>query len=208
MPFVLSSGNDRSTSRRQRPRKSVVSFVLEGGICGIGENYTYFVRPGDPNYVAFIFRGYGFCYDDETCSSGSLANTDIDEEFNKLLLEEYPQFSNSEPFDSKELTWTLVMLPQCTEDFHAGAASVWLGNETGTFHFQGATNIDLVLNEIRNGSSSSSSGNTRHNRDDSIGNYVEFDDIKHLAVIGVSGVVPHYGRIKCLGLLAMILLKQ
>ena len=106
------------------------------GFPGTDPSYRFWVRKGRPDKLAVIFNGGGACWDDFTCSHPL-----YDEKLPLVV----PQFfmprvraidspaRKSGLFDDSRADnplrdWTMVVLPYCTGDLHAGMATLTYHN--------------------------------------------------------------------------------
>lgn len=137
-----------------------------GASCGNGTPYRFFVNRTPLNrHLAVTFEGGGACWDQNACEGKgpySASNPDgIPPDYMKSLSTMAagglvtPFTSRLDPFQKvRTQDWTLVYLPYCTGDIHAGSAVVVYDDATPSQpriqHHQGQANIKGASQWLRN----------------------------------------------------------
>ena len=118
--------------------------------CARGDEFSFFVSPGNSDKVVIDFIGGGACWNDQTCAEGTATFSDNVEHLkrryeNGELSGVYQRDREDNPF--KE--YNHVVIPYCTGDIHWGNNEVTYTNEeTGedfTIKHKGAVNAKAVL---------------------------------------------------------------
>ncbi len=124
-----------------------------GAVDAEGKPYHANVRVGSENKVMVVFSGGGVSVDDYTearPATGILSDgfyTVIDG-LDQLARTGFASDDKANPFRN----WTVVQLPYSTGDFHAGAGInevTGLDGEPMTVHHAGYTNLELVLDSVK-----------------------------------------------------------
>jgi len=152
------------TSSAYRFEKNEWAEIRPGkpAVCGLGNReFSFYIRPLQDieSRVIFIFLSSGICYDAASC--GESAARTLDEytlsppsmavHLRNLVTGSSPKLGDKgitnadREFAQK---WNIVIIPDCTGDMHAGAASRTYdsGKETcTTFHHRGSVNAGMAL---------------------------------------------------------------
>lgn len=121
----------------------------EGTTCARGDEFSFFVRPGDPEKVVVDFMGGGACWSEESCSyAGAIFADDMDWMRALLEADDYDGIYDAvNEADNPIADWTHVIVPYCTGDIHWGDASVTYGegDDAFTIEHKGQVNTRDVL---------------------------------------------------------------
>lgn len=118
--------------------------------CARGDEYAFYVYPGNTNRVIIDFEGGGACWTTSTCQPGSSTFTDKvdarDQQASGAARGVYDHSRSDNPFNG----WNHVFVPYCTGDIHWGSNDFVYGTGTSTFtiHHRGAINARAVLDWV------------------------------------------------------------
>lgn len=114
-------------------------------ICSRGTEYSFYVRPGDPQKLMIHFQGGGACWNGVNCSASAFQTFDeaVDEDDVALAGEGIFDFDNEE---NPVADFTAVGVMYCTADIHTGNATVDYGNVT--IEHKGAVNAQAALDWV------------------------------------------------------------
>ena len=114
--------------------------------CALGDPYSFFVRPADPQRLLIYFQGGGACWDGATCTPGGsttdqTVNAGDSPERGARGIFELDNEAN--PFRD----YSMVYVPYCTGDVHLGDQSVTYETAAGslTIRHNGYNNAAAVL---------------------------------------------------------------
>jgi hypothetical protein len=122
--------------------------VLKPGgetICSRGDEYAFFVFPGDPKKVIVEFEGGGACWDAFTCSvADAIFKDKVEVPPDGAALPGWYDHSNP-AHPMKE--WTHVYIPYCTGDIHWGdnVQTYGEGDKAFSINHKGAVNAGAAL---------------------------------------------------------------
>jgi hypothetical protein len=118
---------------------------VPGMICADGSPTGIGISPGSENRVLVFLNGGGACWSETACdaSPGPFGRTEY-----QLL----SAFTTGTIFDrslpgNPFADWTLVFVPYCTGDVHAGDSEQDYGT-AGTWRHQGRANLEAALEEV------------------------------------------------------------
>lgn len=127
------------------------STLMPGGdtMCANGSDYSFFVRPNDPEKLMVYFQGGGACWNDLSCSP---AQTFYDRSVEPAASEvgRYGGIFNAQNADNPVSDYSTVFVPYCTGDVHTGSATQTYSGGSGDFdvHFNGFVNAQAVLDWV------------------------------------------------------------
>ena len=112
-------------------------------MCADGSPYSWFVREADPTKVLFFLEGGGACFTGDMCAPGS-------ETYKQMVgsgVADSPTgiFDLANP-DNPFADWSMVFVPYCTGDVHAGNLTKDYGNGIVIEH-KGFVNASAALND-------------------------------------------------------------
>lgn len=112
-------------------------------MCADGSPYSWFVREADPTKVLFFLEGGGACFTGDMCAPGS-------ETYKQMVgpgVADSPTgvFDLGNP-DNPFADWSMVFVPYCTGDVHAGNLTKDYGNGVVIEH-KGFVNASAALDD-------------------------------------------------------------
>jgi hypothetical protein len=126
-------------------------------VCGYGQPTGFEVNVGTGSDVLFYLEGGGLCWDEASCEAGVSAlpgvapahhfTSGYDEQTFKTDREQSGLFDRTRannPFKHS----TIIYIPYCTGDFHAGSTTRWFFTAQKTAHWAGRKNLDLFLSKV------------------------------------------------------------
>jgi hypothetical protein len=124
---------------------------LPGTVCGNGSQYKFFISRThggtNSNNILIYMEPGGACWDRASCIDGTargaanpngISDSHMDDlwSFATPMLSRYPALNSA-------WDWTMVFIPYCTGDVHAGSKTV--DYDGVTWHHQGHTNVKAVV---------------------------------------------------------------
>ncbi len=114
-------------------------------MCADGSPWAYFVREADPDKVVFLLDGGGACFSAEMCAPGSGQYKEAIG-YDGGFSETNGVFDFDNP-DNPLADYTMVFVPYCTGDVHAGNVTKDYGNGVVVEH-KGFVNGSAALNAL------------------------------------------------------------
>lgn len=114
-------------------------------MCADGAPWAYFVRKADPSKVVFFLDGGGACFSAEMCAPGSGQYKEAIG-FEDGFTEANGVFDFDNP-DNPLADYSMVFVPYCTGDVHAGDVTKDYGNDVVIEH-KGFVNGSTALNAM------------------------------------------------------------
>jgi hypothetical protein len=120
----------------------------EGTLCAFGDPYRWYVRDGtDTDKLMIYFQAGGACWSAETCAQNAPGWSKA---ISEAELKSYRGMFEFENADNPVTDHTIVFVPYCSGDVHAGATDVeypsTVGGPTVSIHHRGALNAQAALN--------------------------------------------------------------
>lgn len=123
----------------------------EGCMCADGSPWSYFVREADPTKVVLFFDGGGACFSAETCAPGS-------DQYKQAIGFDngFTESTGVFDFDNPEnpfADYSMVFVPYCTGDVHAGNTTKDYGNGVVIEHkgfVNGSAALDALVERFAN----------------------------------------------------------
>lgn len=118
-------------------------------LCARGTEYSFFVRPADPEKLMIYFQGGGACWNDLTCDPNQTffdqSVGTVDEEVGR-----YGGIFDFENTENPVSDYSVVFVPYCTADVHTGSATQTYASATGeyTVAYNGFANSQAVLDWV------------------------------------------------------------
>lgn len=117
--------------------------------CSRGQEWGFFVRPGDPTKLVVEFQGGGACWDFGTCSvADAIFKDNIDDVRLAVMAGVYSGIYDQTNADNPIQGWTHVFVPYCTGDIHWGDSEVMYEKEgvaPFNLNHKGANNARSML---------------------------------------------------------------
>lgn len=129
-------------------------------LCARGEEYKFFVRPGNSDKLHIHFQGGGACWDDFSCSignanseGGGLLGAGVTLFKDRITIGEGIAYADG-IFDTENASnpisdYNVVLVNYCTADIHYGGGDTVyndvVSGEEITVHHRGVENADTVL---------------------------------------------------------------
>jgi hypothetical protein len=130
--------------------------IVPGGdtICARGDEYSFFVRPGESDDLMIYFQGGGACWNGVNCEEGFRFPPDAEGPlFKEAVAEDESDSYNQGVFDFENADnpfadYSVVYVPYCTADVHTGDSQVEFEGQNGsyTINFNGVNNARSALN--------------------------------------------------------------
>jgi hypothetical protein len=151
-PFVDRDGQPRTPGCSAGPVRTET-----GALVAADSDFSFFVRPGDPQRLAIILDGGGACFDGATCIGSALGGKplyalEVDETPERL--ERLGGIADASVPDNPIAGFTQVFIPYCTGDVHIGAADATYVFDNGngpvqwTIQHRGYDNVVAVLDWV------------------------------------------------------------
>ncbi len=118
--------------------------IVPGGetTCAYGEDYSFFVRPGDAGKLMIHFQGGGACWNSGNCRDGAFKSFDSSVVEDELALYNFGIF-DLENAENPAKEFTQVVVTYCTGDVHTGNATVTYDDLE--IQHKGRVNAEAVL---------------------------------------------------------------
>jgi hypothetical protein len=136
------------------PTGQWVWFDIPGTTCGNGSQTGLGVNIGTGSDLLIYMEGGGACWDELTCSIGvdglglaSYIHSGYGREQFEAATPASGIFDRSLP-ENPFRDSTLIYIPYCTGDLHAGSTTQWHHLARRTMHFAGRQNLDAYLAQI------------------------------------------------------------
>ena len=114
--------------------------------CALGDPFSFFVRPADPQRLLIYLQGGGACWDGQTCTPGASTTEQT------VTASDSPEQAAFGIFDLDNEAnpfrdYSMVFIPYCTGDVHLGdsVATYTTGGEALTIRHNGFNNVSAVL---------------------------------------------------------------
>ena len=120
--------------------------------CARGDDFSFFVAPGQSDKIVIDFIGGGACWDGKTCDKPTKTFVDTVDDVREHYQRGLEGIYNRNRADNPLRQWTHIVIPYCTGDIHWGAHDVAYTNENGqefTIRHRGAINAKAVLNWVK-----------------------------------------------------------
>ncbi|MCA9619334.1 MAG: pectinesterase [Myxococcales bacterium] len=141
-------GGDDTSPKLPRLDAGWTELMPEGTICGRGDPYSFWVRPGTTNRLIIEFVGGGACWDQLTCQlSAALFTDDVRHVRDTVEADTQTGFFNQVSSLNPFRDYYHVLITYCTGDIHWGDATVTYGTgaDAFTIHHRGANNARAAL---------------------------------------------------------------
>lgn len=127
---------------------------VPGAVCGYGQPTGFLVNLGTGSDVLFYLEGGGLCWDEASCAA-NVQGTTVAHHFTSgydkdtfLHQGEHTGLTNRAQPNNPFKDSTIIYVPYCTGDFHAGSTTRWFPLAKKTAHWAGRQNLDLFLAKI------------------------------------------------------------
>lgn len=139
--IAVSIGN---VSLAQEVQPNIWNEIKPGGetTCANGDEYSFFVRPGDETKLMIHFQGGGACWNSANCGDGSFKLFDSEVTEDELAMYSFGIF-DYENEENPVRDFTTVVVPYCTGDVHVGNATATY--DELTIEHKGRVNVEAVL---------------------------------------------------------------